>query len=379
PSGQAPPPPPPAPGRFAVVFPCEGEPDSDEPTGPEPRFADVVTEFTLDDVPFTVMVSLPYTPVPPVALQWDREVLMVPRGRTVQRVLSVAVRGFDDHEANHPVMLSMGPGIRATSIPGRLMLTKDHDEARVLVPATIEADELMPDATLTFRFRKAAARLPVRAVDVTVPDGMRVLLVRGPDDTTERALADLGVPFAALDRDGLLLAEFDDYSAILLDIRAYHHRPELAELRDRLLSYCRGGGRVVAMYHKSGEWNERAGHPLLAPFPMVVGEERATEEQAPVTMLRPEHALLRQPHPLTDADFAGWVQERGLNFPKSWDAAWSPLLGTKDTADAKVHEGSLLVTQYGQGEFVYCSLALYRQLRVGHAGAARLLVNLLAR
>ena len=112
---------------------------------------------------------------------------------------------------------------------------------------------------------------------------------------------------------------------------------------------------------------------------MVVGEERATEEQAPVTFLQPEHPLLRRPHALTAADFAGWVQERGLNFPKSWDAAWSPLLSTKDAADAKAHEGSLLVTQYGQGDFVYCSLALYRQLRVGHAGAARVLVNLLAR
>ena len=33
----------------------------------------------------------------------------------------------------------------------------------------------------------------------------------------------------------------------------------------------------------------------------------------------------------------------------------------------------------GRWDLVYCSLVLYRQLRQGHQGAARILVNLLAR
>jgi hypothetical protein len=133
------------------------------------------------------------------------------------------------------------------------------------------------------------------------------------------------------------------------------------------------------MYHKAGEWNERAGHPLLAPFPLVVGDERVTEEDAAVTLLQPQHRLLQHPHPITAADFAGWVQERGLNFAKTWDPAWTPLLSMRDTGEVKALEGSLLHTQYGRGDFVHCSLALYRQLRVGNAGAARVLVNLLTR
>jgi hypothetical protein len=51
----------------------------------------------------------------------------------------------------------------------------------------------------------------------------------------------------------------------------------------------------------------------------------------------------------------------------------------RDKGDEKPHQGALLYTGYGRGDFVYCSLALYRQLRIGHAGAARLLVNLLAK
>ena len=50
-----------------------------------------------------------------------------------------------------------------------------------------------------------------------------------------------------------------------------------------------------------------------------------------------------------------------------------------DTSDEKAHQGALLHTQFGRGDFVYCSLAIYRQLRNGNPGAVRLLINLLAR
>jgi LmbE family N-acetylglucosaminyl deacetylase len=361
-------------GRFAVTFPCE-QPSS----GPEPRFAEVRARFTFGDLDYDVTTRLAYTPVPAVAMAWDREVQLVPKGKVVERLLSVTVKSNGERDVAGPVRVSMGPGIQATSIPGRLQLTREHDEARILVRAKITADELTPDASIEVGLGEHAVRLPVRVADVTIPDGMHIALVRGPDDTTEATLADLGVPFVALDRDALATARLDAFTAVLLDIRAYHHQPALAEVRDRLLAYCRGGGRIVAMYHKPDEWNERAGHPLLAPFPLVVGSDRVTEEDCAVTFLKPEHALLTKPHALGAADFAGWVQERGLNFPKTWDAAWTPLLSMKDTGDEKPLEGSLLHTQYGRGDFVYCSLVLYRQLRVGHVGAARLLVNLLAR
>jgi hypothetical protein len=317
--------------------------------------------------------------VPAVELAWDREVVMAPKGSTLERVLSVTVSSHAEKEQSAPIRLGLPPGVHAVPLPSRLSLSREHAQARLLLKATIAADELPSDARIEVGFGDARSSIRVVPVDVSVPPGLRVALVRGPDDSTERALADLGVPFTALDRDALALARLDDFTTVLLDIRAYHHRPELAEVRDRLLQFCRGGGRVVAMYHKSGEWNERAGRPLLAPFPLLVGEERVTEEDAAVAFLQPEHPLLRQPHALGPADFDGWVQERGLNFPKSWDPAWTPLLAMRDTDDPKPHEGALLVTRYGRGDFVYCSLALYRQLRIGHAGAARLLVNLLAR
>ena len=41
--------------------------------------------------------------------------------------------------------------------------------------------------------------------------------------------------------------------------------------------------------------------------------------------------------------------------------------------------GALLYAKHGEGDYVYCSLALYRQLRKGHVGSARILVNLLTK
>lgn len=361
-------------GRFQVLFPCE------PPTGgPEPRFVELKIAFVLDGKKHVVERRLPYTPVPPIELAWDREVVLVPKGRTVERLFSVAVTSNTDGETSAPIRLGLPPGVQAVPLPTRLTLSREHSTARVLVKATIAADELADTAGIEIGFGDVRTRLPLRAVDVSVPPGLKVALVRGPDDTTERTLSDLGIAFTALDRDALAMARLDEFSTVLLDIRAYHHRPELAEVRDRLLQFCRGGGRVVAMYHKPGEWNERAGHPLLAPFALVVGDGRVTEEDSAVTLLQPAHRLLQHPHTIVDADFAGWVQERGLNFAKTWDAAWTPLLAMADKGEEKPLEGSLLHTQYGRGDFVHCSLALYRQLRVGNAGAARLLVNLLAR
>ena len=316
--------------------------------------------------------------VPPVELTWDREIVMVPAGKTVERVFSVAVTGHGDRDLAAPVRLSLPPGIQAVPVPSRLALSTENPQARLLVRATITADELMADAGIEVGFGDYESRIRVVPIDVSVPPGLKVALVRGPDDSTERALRDLGVAFTALDRDALALVRLDEFTTVLLDIRAYHHRPELAEVRDRLLQFCRSGGRVVAMYHKPREWNERPGHPLLAPFPLVIGGDRVTEEDAAVTLLQPEHRLLQHPHAITAADFAGWVQERGLNFPKHRDDAWTPLLSMHDTGEEPL-DTALLHTRYGQGDFVYCSLALYRQLRVGNPGAARLLVNLLAK
>lgn len=369
--------PPPSPeDRFQVAFACASPAVGDDP---EPSHAILSARFTLAGMPMALDLRLPYTAVGPVEVAWDRDVVMVPKGRRVERIVSATVTRHRDADVDEPVRLGCPAGIQAEAIPARLELTSEHPEARLLVRATFDGEAIAEPTQLQLEVAGQRAALVVMPVEVFVPPGLKVGLVRGPDDTIERALADLGVAYTALDRDALAVARLEDFSTLLLDMRAYHHRPELAEYRDRLLQFCRAGGRIVSMYHKEREWNERPGHPLLSPFPLTVGADRITEEDSPVTMLLPEHRLWHQPHQITAADFAGWVQERGLNFPSKWDPAWAPLLQLQDSGDAEPLLGALLYTRYGRGDFVYCSLVLYRQLRQGHAGAARLLVNLLSR
>ncbi|MGE3173879.1 MAG: PIG-L family deacetylase [Planctomycetota bacterium] len=386
-AGDAPPEPPPPPsppepelpGRLVVTF-AHAASDGDlHERGPEPAWVELDVHFTLDGVPIELHPRLPYSPVDPIEVRWDRDVVMVPKGQAVQRILSATVVSHRDADLDEPIRLAMGLGVGAEAIPGRVSLSQEHPEARLLVRATFAKDELPEQPTLRMEIHGQKAPLRVVPVEVFVPPGLKVGLVRGPDDTIERALGDLGVAYSLLDRDALATARLEEFTTLLLDMRAYHHVPELAEHRDRILQFCRAGGRVVSMYHKPGEWNERQGQPLLAPFPLKIGNDRVTEEDAPVTLLQPQHRIWTQPHAITAADFDGWVQERGIYFSSQWDPAWTPLLEMKDSGDEKASQGALLYTQYGRGDFVYCSLVLYRQLRVGNAGAARILVNLLAR
>lgn len=362
--------------RFQVAFDSVGPGHGSSVV---PAWVTVEVEFVLDGVKVSRELRHWYTPVPPLEVEWERQRIMVPFGEPVERTFSATIRKHTDGELTLPVKLAMGPGIRAEAHPSRIVLSPEHREARVLVRATIAANELPADPEFRIEAGDASARLHIQRVSVSVPPGLKVGLVRGPDDTIERALSDLGISHVPLDRDALAVTRLEEFSTLLIDMRACHHRPELAEVRDRILAWCRAGGRVVVLYHKPGEWNERPGRPLLAPFPLVVGDERACEERQPVVILDPSHRLFTHPHDIGAADFESWVQERGLNFPSKWDIAWTPLLELKDASDKAPSRGALLHTGYGRGEFVYCSLALYRQLRVGNRGAARILVNLLAR
>jgi hypothetical protein len=101
------------------------------------------------------------------------------------------------------------------------------------------------------------------------------------------------------------------------------------------------------------------------------------DEAAPVTVLAPDHPVLRRPNRISERDWEGWVQERGLYFARTWDPAYLPILETHDEGDAELR-GGLLVAPVGRGTYVYTGLSFFRQLPSGVPGALRLFVNLLA-
>ena len=94
-------------------------------------------------------------------------------------------------------------------------------------------------------------------------------------------------------------------------------------------------------------------------------------------MLDPASTILNNPNAITQQDFAGWVQERSLYMPYTFDPHYHPILAMNDTGE-QPNNAAILTTQYGRGTYVYVTLALFRQLPAGVSGGARIFANLLA-
>lgn len=347
-----------------------------DPSRYPPAWIRATVAFRLDGLPIRRQVAVRYTPVERVSLRWDRSARLVPvRGgpRQLEAQLSVAVQ-VADVPAGEIALASEGDA-RARLLAGGTLEAGSRRAVRQ-VRIALPDQPLGRDTSVTARFAGAQAGLVLRPVDARVPERLRVGLVRGPDESLQRAMEDLGIAIDLLDEERLAGADWTAFDTLILDIRAYRHRPDLAKQRQRILSWCAGGGRVLCFYHKPMEWNEAFKGPLLAPFALEIGRDRVCEEDVPVTLLQPEHRLWRHPNRISPADFVGWVQERGLNFPRKWAEAWQPMLRMNDRGEAPL-DSALLYARHGQGQYIYCSLALYRQLKVAHPGAARILVNLL--
>jgi LmbE family N-acetylglucosaminyl deacetylase len=230
------------------------------------------------------------------------------------------------------------------------------------------------------RAEQAAAVLP----DVAVAPGLRVGHVRSYDGAMGRALAVMGAEVVDLDSTALAERRFDGLHTIVLDIRAYLDRTDLVAHNEALLDWVRGGGHLVVGYQKSFEWNPGGTNPLTsrvngayAPYRLVLGRDRVTMEDAPVTLAQPDHVLFRAPHAITAADWDGWVQERGLYFPADADPRYERLLSMADRGEEPLTTG-LLLAAVGEGTYLYSPLVWYRQLEALNPGAWRLFANLVS-
>ena len=117
---------------------------------------------------------------------------------------------------------------------------------------------------------------------------------------------------------------------------------------------------------------------LFGPYPMSVSDsDRITVEESPVRILDPMNPIFNQPNKITEADFQGWVQERGLYFMNTWDSQYKALLSGNDPGD-EPKNGGMLYARYGKGHYIYTGYAWFRQLPAGIPGAFRIFANMLS-
>ncbi len=227
-----------------------------------------------------------------------------------------------------------------------------------------------PHVPIQTVFPKAEARL-VRNDIARL--GTRVGYVMGAGDEIPAALSQLGYEVTLLSDEDLDNADLSRFDAIVAGIRAYNTRTRLRGAQPRLMKYVENGGTYVVQYNTSHELVTED----LGPYPLKLSRDRVTVEEASVQFLKPDHRLLTTPNRISAADFAGWVQERGLYFPGTWGDAYETVLSTGDPGEGE-KPGGLLYARHGKGVFIYTGYAFFRQLPAGIPGAYRLFANLVS-
>ena len=178
-----------------------------------------------------------------------------------------------------------------------------------------------------------------------------------------------------IDPISIQAGSLSNYDAIVVGIRAYNVVEELKFKQRYLLDYVKEGGNLIIQYNTAG----RNGLDMdnLAPYPLSVSRDRVTDETSSVKILANTHAIVNYPNKITQNDFNGWVQERGLYFPDQWSNEFTPILSMSDEGETALN-GSLLVAPYGKGNYIYTGLSFFRELPAGVTGAYRLFANLLS-
>ncbi|MDE3167033.1 MAG: LmbE family protein, partial [Acidobacteriota bacterium] len=255
----------------------------------------------------------------------------------------------------------------------------------------------IPPQTL---FPPAEIKLVRADIQVTAK---KVGYIMGAGDEMPDALRQLGIEVTLLTGSDLAQGDLSRFDAIVAGVRAYNTRADIRANQPRLMQYVENGGRYIVQY-QTGDAPDpntqnnpspalraviaqltfgQSAEPVtgnMGPYPFVVpggNRYRVTVEEAPVAFPHPDSALLQYPNHITEKDFEGWVQERGVYFAVKWDPRYETVMESHDPGDDPLAGGELW-THYGKGVYIFTAYGWFRQLPAGVPGAYRLFANLLS-
>ncbi|MCZ2355388.1 MAG: PIG-L family deacetylase [Bacteroidia bacterium] len=198
--------------------------------------------------------------------------------------------------------------------------------------------------------------------------------IPGAGDNVATCLTQIGYDVTILTDELLAKEDLSVYSSIVAGVRAYNVNKRMPIYYNKLMNYVKKGGNLIVQYNT----NNRLA-PLkenIGPYAFKISANRVTDENATVTFTNPKHTALNHPNKISEKDFEGWVQERGIYFATDIDKNYETILSMNDPKEDK-QEGSLIIGKYGKGNFAYTGLVFFRELPAGVPGAYRLFVNLL--
>lgn len=203
--------------------------------------------------------------------------------------------------------------------------------------------------------------------------GKRIGYIAGAGDLVPESLKQIGYEVVNLAEAQVINTDLSGFDAIVTGVRLYNVNDQIKNMQPKLMKYVENGGNLVIQYNVNS--------PLkienIGPYPFKLSRDRVTEEDAKVTVLAPQNAVLNYPNKIAEKDFDGWIQERGLYFTTGTDQKYTAILSMSDNGES-AKTGSLIVADYGKGRFVYTGISFFRQLPAGVPGAYRLFVNLLS-
>jgi hypothetical protein len=197
--------------------------------------------------------------------------------------------------------------------------------------------------------------------------------IPGAGDEIPAALRNMGYQVVELDNHDVTVESLKRFDAVVLGVRTLNTNDRAAYFMPAILQYVKEGGTVVVQYNTTARLVTEG----FAPYPITISHDRVTDENSEVRVLEPANSVLNMPNKITDADFQGWVQERGLYFPSEWDDRYQTVLSMNDKGESPKNS-SLLVARYGEGYYVYTGLSFFRELPKGVPGAYKLFANLVS-
>ena len=357
-------------------------------------------EYSVND-PVKGEVRQPLYVVPPISIEPLSDVELVKKGEVVE--LKFKIRAFADYKGNlHwrgakgwqldgiPLTDEFGDPFNSEFFTARLDLKKGEETMAILrlkaekgaesgkmMLFSNKGDEEYNQAVTEIEYDHIPRQVilersivKLNLVDLKIA-GSKIGYLPGAGDQVPEALELMGYKVEILDENNL--ADLSKYDAIVVGIRFVNVNERAGPIMKTLLGYVENGGNLVMQYNT----RHRLKTDDFAPYPITLSRDRVTDEFAKPRLLNPEHPVMKYPNKLSEKDFEGWVQERGLYFPGEWDDQYELMVGWNDAGESE-KTGSVLMAKYGKGYYVYTGISFFRQLPAGVPGAYRLLANLIA-
>ncbi len=203
--------------------------------------------------------------------------------------------------------------------------------------------------------------------------GEKIGYYMGAGDQIPTSLTQIGYEVTMLQDEAISSEYLKQFDAVIIGIRAYNTQERIKFHQPKFMEYVKQGGTMIVQYNTPFRMKTED----VGPYPIKVSTDRTTVEEAEVRFLLPDHPVLNTPNKITNKDFEGWVQERGLYFPNKWDEGYQAILSSNDPGETP-KDGGLLITQYGKGYYVYTGYSWFRELPAGVPGAFRFYANLIS-